>query len=180
MIPAYLLFFSRTVLCIVFSMSLFGKISDMAAFKRAVMDFGLLPKSLTALFAALVIVAELSVVVLVLVGDLMMFGFALAVLILVVFSLALVFVLVRRARISCNCFGPTSKIVSFADVGRNAAFILCALVGLTAQNLARAQDIPMRLAEYAIIGAMAVIFVILFTQIENWSETFRQAFSNKE
>jgi hypothetical protein len=134
--------FAQGLLAIVFLVSLTSKVRDMEGFRHTVAAFGVLPPALTAFAAPLLAAAEAVVVVLLLGGllpadlwpaarPLAVSGLVLAVVLLVAYTAALVAVRMRRARVSCNCFGASAA-VSWYDVVRNGLFGLTAGLGLVA------------------------------------------------
>ena len=129
MLP-YLLTFCRLVIGLVFVISFVGKVRDVGQFAATIGRFDLLPRRWTQTAALLFLGGEAAVVILLIAGGpLLPLAFALATLLLLLFSLALLSVLRRGIETSCNCFGASEKPLTYYDVGRNAGFIACSLLG---------------------------------------------------
>ena len=126
----YLQIFCRVVIGLVFTISFLGKAFHLSSFQRSILAFNILPARFSRPAALLFLSGEGAVVILVGVGgSLLGLAFVLAILLLLVFSCALLSVLIRKLQTSCNCFGPTEKQVSSADIWRNIGFLLCASSG---------------------------------------------------
>src|SRR5579871_6128532 len=112
----YLLAFCRMATGLVFATAIFGKMRDVAAFQQALYGFHLLSRRLSNLAALLFLGGEVAVVLLLLIGGpFLLYGFALAILLLLIFCMALASVLVRKLHTSCHCFGVSSKPVTHLD-----------------------------------------------------------------
>ena len=171
----YMLTFCRVVVGLVFAISSISKARDIAQFKQAVSKFDLLPKRLSGLAALLFLCGEFAVVLLMLIGGpLLLPGFFLAICLLLLFSLVLTSVVIRRIHTSCNCFGASAKPVSSLDVGRNAGFILCALGGCLTLLWAQDTRISLSLPEWLMTGVAAVVFVLIWLQLGEIVQLFRQ------
>jgi peroxiredoxin len=126
----YLLVFSRIALGLLFAYSFVAKARDVAQFAGSIGRFELLPQRWTKPSARLFLGSEAAVVVLLILGGrLLPLAFALAGLLLLLFTLALLSALRRGIKTSCYCFGATDKPLTYYDVGRNAGFIACSLLG---------------------------------------------------
>ena len=129
MLP-YLLTFSRVALGLLFAYAFLAKVRDVAQFAAAVGRFELLPRRWVKTAALLFLAGELAVILLLLTGGSWLpLAFALASLLLTLFTLALLSTLRRGIETSCNCFGASEKPLTYYDVGRNAGFIACSLLG---------------------------------------------------
>lgn len=172
-ISPYLLAFCRVVIGIVFAVSSISKALNIAQFKQTIRTFRLLPGWLCNIAALLFLCSEFAVVVLtILGGSLLIFGFVLAVSLLLLFCFALVTVLVRRIRTSCNCFGPSTKQVSRLDIWRTIGFIFCALVGYATLVWTKSNQGNVDLVEWVLIGLGAVVFVVIWTQLREITQLF--------
>ncbi|MFO7540248.1 MAG: redoxin domain-containing protein, partial [Chloroflexota bacterium] len=130
MILSYLLTFCRIVIGLAFAISFVAKARDVAQFAATIDRFDLLPPSWIRPVALLFLGGEAAVVVLIIAGGRLLFlAFGLATLLLFVFTLALLSALRRGIETSCNCFGASEKPLTYYDVGRNAGFIACSLLG---------------------------------------------------
>ncbi len=174
-VSLYMLAFSRVAVGLVFAVSGISKARDIAQFRQTISSFNLLPRWLSGIGAVLFLCGEFAVVVLLLIGGpLLIIGFTLAIFLLLLFCVALVSVLARRIRTSCNCFGTSTKQVSRSDVWRNVGFVLCALVGCG--TLAWTKDIQgnLGLLEWALTGLGAVVFIVIWIQLGEIIQLFRQ------
>ncbi len=174
-VPLYLLAFCRAVVGLVFALSSVSKVVNLAQFKQTISSFNLLPSWLSSIAAVLFLYGEFAVVLLVILGGpLLTIGFSLAILLLLLFCIALVSVLVRRIRTSCNCFGPSAKLVSRSDVWRNIGFMLCALGGWEGLGLTKNAQGNLGLFEWILTGLGAGAFVVLWTQLGEIVQLFHQ------
>ena len=170
----YILAFCRSVIGLVFTLSGLGKARDMAQFRQTILGFRLLPPYLSGLAALLFLCGEFAVVLFLAIGEPLLFpGFALAILLLSIFCAALASVLVRKMHITCNCFGPSEKPVTPADLWRNAGFIFCAVGGCGVQTWSSQSQSP-GLIEWLLAAFVATIFVLLWTQLGEIAQLFRQ------
>jgi hypothetical protein len=132
--------FAQGLLAVVFAASLVGKVRDMERFTRTIMAFDLLPPVLSTFAARMLAAAEAILVVVLLVslwppvtlpaGVVAVTGLLLVAVLLVTYTVALIIVKVRQTRVSCNCFGTSATMVSWADVIRNGLLLLVAGLGL--------------------------------------------------
>lgn len=174
-VSLYLLAFCRVALGLVFLASSLSKVRDAAQFRQTIRAFRLLPSALSGMAALLFIGGEGTVVVLLVIGGpLLLPGFVLGGSLLLFFSLALVSVLVRKIQTACHCFGASTKLVSPADVWRNLAFMLCALLGSVALNEPKAAQTSLSLAEWMLTGLGALVFVVIWIELGEIVQLFRQ------
>jgi Methylamine utilisation protein MauE len=174
----YLLAFCRIATGLLFAVSAIGKLRDFAAFRASVAGFELLPRAWSPIAARVLLGAEVGVVLLLAVGGpLLPVGFWLAALVLLGFSAALVAVLRRGLRVTCNCFGPTTRHVSYYDVIRNLVLLAVALLGVLALA---ASGQALDGTEIVLVALMAGCFVALLTQLADVAETLRRPFSVME
>lgn len=168
--------FCRVVIGVAFLVSSASKVIDFPRFKQAVRAFRLLPDWLSGGAAFLFLCSELAVVILLALGSSFLLpGFALAIGLLSLFSLALVTVVIRRIRTACHCFGPGTKEVSFVDVWRNLGFLVCALVGCLMLIWTKANLLQqVNLLEWVFIGLGGIVFLIIWTQLGEITQLFRQ------
>ena len=175
MVSLYILAFCRVVIGLVFVVSSISKVLHISRFRQAISNFHILPGQLSGAAAILFICGEFAVVIFVIIsGPLLLFGFALAIFLLLLFCIALVSVLVRRIRTSCNCFGASTKQVSHFDVWRNVGFILCALGGYGALAWTKGTQGNPGLLEWVLIGLGAAVFVVIWIQLGEIIQLFRQ------
>lgn len=173
--PPYLLAFCRIVIGLVFLFSSAGKIRRVKTFMQTIRRFRILPAHLSALAAVLFLCGEGAVVVCLGVGGpLLLPGFVLALLLLLLFCAALASVLIRNIHTSCNCFGTSEQEVTRADLWRNAGFILCALGGCSALYWEGGARESLSLAEWALVGMGALVFVLIWLQLHEIASLFHQ------
>ena len=171
-LPAYMFAFCRIVIGLVFLFSSAGKILQMRAFVQTIQRFHLLPTRLNAPAAAFFLCGECAVVIFLGIGgSLLLPGFVLAGLLLLLFCAAMATVIARGIHTSCNCFGTSEKEVTRTDIWRNAGFILCTLGGCSALRLGVQESL--NLAEWVIVGLGALIFVIIWLQLQEIVSLFR-------
>ena len=101
-------------------------------------------------------------------------GFGLALLLLLLFSSALTSVITRSIHTSCNCFGTSEKEVTHTDLWRNAGFILCALGGCASLSWEGGAQETLSLAAWAVTSLGALVFVIVWLQLQEIVSLFRQ------
>jgi hypothetical protein len=170
---AALLIFCRWSIGLTFAVSALGKATAMGSFRDAIVDFGLLPAQLTGAVAGVVVGAEGLVVALEAAGGVLArAGFALALALLAGFSAVLARTLRKKTDVSCNCFGPSERKVSWFDVGRNASLALCCAGGLwtAAGGTAVRLSAGLGLA----LGLVAAGFVIVVTALEDITVLLRR------
>jgi hypothetical protein len=167
MLQLYLLEICRSVIALLFSISLIGKVFNPRVFSRSVERFKLIPRQLVPLAALLVLSGEAATVLaLALGGRLLLAGFVLALALLGVFSLALSSVLRRDIQIPCHCFGASTRPISRYDLWRNAGFVLCALGGCgLAVSAPGHVSQGVSLAAWGIIGPASAVIVAVWSQL---------------
>jgi hypothetical protein len=164
--PFYILIFSRIVIGITFTVSFANKIRDVSAFERTIFTFNIVPRRLCRTAAVIFLSGELSVVILVIQNAFLWFGLLLAIVMLFVFCIAIIFVLLRQMRIPCNCFGTTTRVVSYYDLLRNIGFILCAFSGLVSLSVLDGRQFTLGMIEWGLIGLISVVFVLIWMHID--------------
>jgi hypothetical protein len=156
---------------LVFAWSFVGKARDVPGFERTIARFDLLPKSLQRLAALAALAGELAVALTMLAGGAALaWGFGLAALLLLAFCVALAAALARKIETACNCFGASERPISPYDLLRNAGFTACALGGC---GLAGQAAAPLGWLEWALAGATAGVFVIVWAQVGEIAGLFR-------
>lgn len=174
MVASYLMAFCQMVIGIVFAWSFVGKVRGFKTFEESVANFKLLPKRWSAFLACLVLLGELTVVISMITGGLLLLlGFLLATLILLVFCVVLASALIRQIRVSCNCFGPSQKLVSLSDILRNIGFILCAISGCGIAITQNISDV-LNIWAWVLTALAATTFVAVWVQVEEIVYLFRQ------
>lgn len=174
-VSLYILTFCRVAIGLVFAASSISKALDIVRFRQTIHSFNILPGQLSDIAALLFLCGEFAVVVLMLIGgSLLTLGFSLAIFLLLLFCIALVSVLARRIHTSCNCFGTSARQVSGFDVWRNAGFILCALAGYAVLAWAKNTQVNLGLVEWVLTGLGAGVFVVIWIQLSEIVQLFRQ------
>lgn len=174
-VSMYLLAFCRVVIGLAFVVSSISKVLNIAQFRQAISNFHILPRRLSGVTAMLFLCCEFAVVVFVLIGgSLLTIGFSLAIFLLLLFCIALVSVLARGIHTTCSCFGPSAKQVSRVDVWRNVGLILCALGGYGALFWTKGTQGNPGLLEWGLTGLGAVVFVVIWIQLGEIVQLFRQ------
>lgn len=171
MLPAYILAFCRAVIGLVFLVSFASKALNLHAFEHTIASFSVLPKGWSRPASVCFVAGEIAVAILItLGGQFLAPGFALAILLLAVFTLGLASVLARRLRVSCNCFGPSSQLVSPYDICRNLGFIVCATVGLAVLDVSPS---TLQWIEWLLIGLVAAVVAAVWINLRDIAQLFR-------
>lgn len=178
MFSVYLLLFARWFVGLTFAWSSSAKLRSFAGFEAAVFDFGLLPTRWTRPVAAAVVAAEAAIALAMLTrGFVLSAGFLAAIALLVGLTTAIVTVLRRKARVACNCFGASDRVLTRYDVARNAAMVAVCTVGLACSH---ALTVPVEpLAAVGVVGAAAFL-VALVANLGDVLETLRRPFTLDE
>jgi hypothetical protein len=172
----YILAFCRITTGLVFAWSFVGKAQDISSFIQTIDHFKLQPKALHHPVAVAFLGGELVVVVtMILGGKLLLWGFLLAGLLLILFSSALISVLLRKIQTPCNCFGTSSRAISYHDVVRNAGFVACVTGGCVGLSVSNTMPITLTLPEVGLTGFVAMAFVVIWTHLAEIVELFRPA-----
>jgi hypothetical protein len=171
----YLLAFCRVTTGLVFAISSFGKAHDVGKFQQAIYGFHLLSRRLSNLAVLFFLCGEITVVLLMLIGGpFLLYGFALAILLLLIFCSAFASVLVRKLHTSCNCFGASEKPVTQADIWRNVGFLLCAGGGCEALIWMRGAQESLEWMAWLLIALSAGVFVMIWIQLGEIVQIFHQ------
>jgi hypothetical protein len=170
----YILLFTRFALLLVFASSAITKLNNLSAFQNTIDNFHILPKQLDKPSAYLLFGGEIVVALFMLIGNYyLMIGFLLTILLLTLFCMAILWVLQKGILTSCGCFGPSQKEISYADFWRDIGFLVCALLGLTAISIHPNTTVTISYGEKGILGAMAIVFVVLSFYLGEIIELFR-------
>lgn len=162
-ISAYMLAFCQVVTGLLFLISSISKLRDVYGFIGTIHRFRLVNQYFERPIAFAFLAGELLVVILMVVGgSILAWGFLLATFLLILFSGALVSVLIRRIQTSCNCFGSSQKQVTRYDIVRNAMFVLCTGTGFfLVQN---ANTSGLGILDWSFVGLVSVLFVVILIQ----------------
>lgn len=167
------LMFFRAVIGCAFLLAFVGKVRDLSSFRAAISAFELVPDRWIRRVAALVLLAEAAVVVLMLRGGPVLdWGFWLAALLLGIFTGIIALTLKRRIQMACNCFGPHTMVLSRIDLLRNTGFLACSLLGagLSSMDIVAAHPSGW---EWVVITVIAVMLVGLWVELGELANLFR-------
>ena len=171
---AYLQTFCRILLGLIFLLSSTSKLRDMVGFRKTMNNFQILPTQFNRFASWLFVGSEIMVVILFVVGgSALLAGFLLAAFLLTIFSLVLVSVWVRKLPTSCHCFGSSTRVVSLFDIWRNVGLLLCSFSGLLILVEIQQNTAPLDLFAWLLIGGLAVIVVLVWTQLSEIIQLFR-------
>lgn len=175
MFSVYLLLFARWFVGLTFAWSSLAKLRNFASFRAAVSDFGLLPSRwIRAVATAVVTVEALIAAAMLLDGLVLSAGFIAAVVLLAGLTTAIVTVLRRKARVACNCFGASDRVLTPYDVARNVVMAAVCVAGLACAPTLRAPAEP--IVTVGVVGAAAFL-VVLVASLGDVLETLRRPFT---
>jgi hypothetical protein len=175
MFTQYLAMAARTAMAVLFVVSAGTKVLDFSRYQRSVRDFEILSARWSRLAGLCFLAAEISVVVLVIVGGAFLLpGFVLAILLLVIFAAALETVVRRRLEVDCGCFGGQSEIVSQYDVARNALLALVAASGVAALAIDGNASGHLPAGEVILLTIMSAVLVMLVANLKHLARAFQQ------
>ncbi len=166
MINAYLLIFFRTVVGLVFTMSLVGKMRDIPSFTQTITSFRFFPPFFSRPLTYLFLLGEFGVITIMGIGEPFLFwGFLAATMMFLSFSIALSSVLLRKIKTSCNCFGPDEKNVSVGHIVRSFGFMVCGIGGGVSTYKFGNFTTTLDFVEIFSVGVMGILFVTIWTYI---------------
>jgi hypothetical protein len=172
---AFVVVFCRWLIGLAFAVSATGKARALGSFRSTVIEFGVIPSRLAPAVAVAVITAEGLVVALAAVVPVpAAAGFALALVLLAAFSVALGAVLRRKADVSCNCFGPGERRVSWYDLARNGLLGLCCAGGLWASAGSAGERLSPALI--VALGLAAAGFLTVTANLDDFIGILRKAY----
>jgi hypothetical protein len=161
----YLLMFCRMTIALLFGVSAWGKVRDVASFSAAVESLVGVRHGWSRLVAAAVIGAEVAVVVALTVGGASMrVGFAISLVLLVSFTAVLASAVRRGVDVGCACFGARRPRVSVYDIARNVLMIATAVTGL---GLVASADTVTSASALAVIVIMSAAFVVCVVNLKD-------------
>jgi len=176
MILGYLLIFCRMALGLLFFFAFLGKVPNLPPFERTLAGLGILPERFNRLAAFLFLISELTVILLLALGDQLLGpGLALAAMLLLFSSMALGSALARGLEFSDIGLGALPRPLSYYDLWRNAGFIGCAVAGWAAFILTGQSQMNLSLAEGVWVGLCAAVFVAAWTQLGEIARWLRLA-----
>lgn len=163
MVTNYLVAFCQSVTILVFALAVYSKGRDVAHFAHTISNFQLLPTLWSVGAAWIVIAAEASVVILLIVGWHVV-GFAIATALLLLFSIALISVIARSLQTTCNCFGVSVRPVELLDLVRNSGLLIVALTGF-ALAIGSSVLVALPFAGWAVSVLAGVLFVVIWLHL---------------
>jgi len=158
---AFFLVFNRAFLGTTFALSFFAKARHFASFVATLHAFRLLPTPVVKPAAALILAAELAILLLLGSELLLPVGFTIAFWLLLLFTGALAVVLYRGEAASCNCFGATETPISMTDLVRNGGLLLVTGLGW----LAAASTVSPGWDERLLLALMGIVYGLLWSHL---------------
>lgn len=172
MSSAYVLLLARWFVGLTFAWSSAAKLWRFSGFEAAVSDFGLVPSRWTRAVARIVVVVEALIAVAMLIGGpILSIGFVAAFALLSCLTLAILAVLRRKARVACNCFGASDRVLTRYDVARNVILLGVCVGGLVCSRASTAAIEPLVVA---VLGVASAAFVVLVANLGDVVETLRR------
>jgi hypothetical protein len=171
----FVLIFCRWLIGLAFAVSAIGKARALRSFRSTLTELGVLPARMASGAALATITAEGLVVVLVAAGDVLAAaGFTLALVLLAAFSVILRAAIRKNADVSCNCFGPGERRVSWYDVARNGLLGLCCAAGLWAWVISAGEHVSPALI--VALGLTAAGFLVITANLDDFIEMLRKPY----
>ena len=168
----YLLVFCQSTLIIIFLLATIGKLRDFEAFEQTIGRLQMLPSALNRLATSSIIGLELLTIVWLAIPSTRYLGFGLAFILLGGFSLVIWLTLQRQLTLACNCFGPSQRSISAADLRRNLGLIILASLGLILHtNIDLSQNVPWSI--WLTIGIGSAGFVAFWLQLPHIWQFFQ-------
>jgi uncharacterized membrane protein YphA (DoxX/SURF4 family) len=161
---SYLVLTLRAVLAGVFILSVVGKARGRGAFTAfagAVRRIGGVPDRLAAPAAAVVIVLETGIVVLLAVPGTGTAGFVAAGVALLTFTVVLTAALRRGTTGPCRCFGVADEPIAWRHVWRNAALTGCAAAGAVLAPGSAGVSMRPAAVLLCLLGAMMIVATVV-------------------
>jgi Methylamine utilisation protein MauE len=161
----------RLIIGLMFFVSIVSKLPHLGEFEETINSFNILPKKFQKIAILLILSGDISILtMLIFGGSCLIVGFTLAIIVLITFTIVLSSVIQRKLSVRCNCFGKNKNLISHATLWRNAAFIICATIGLFLSI-----DIPqesLKFSETTILVGVAAILVFILTNVEDLAYLF--------
>jgi uncharacterized membrane protein YphA (DoxX/SURF4 family) len=159
----YLLVAARCLLGLVFAVSAFGKLRSPAAFRAEFAGMAVVPGPAVGPVAALVIVLEAAVPVLLIVPATVPAGLLLAAALLVAFSVGIAVTLARGTGAACRCFGAAGSPFGRRHLLRNGLLVALA-AGAAAAGADTLPPVPGALLS-SFAGLVAALLVVGFDDL---------------
>jgi hypothetical protein len=147
---------------VVFAWAAGSKVRNRAAlrdFADSLDDFGVPWSWARPSLAGLIVCTEVTVVVLMLVSPAL--GFLLASALLLMFTAAIARLLMRRATVSCRCFGAPGTQLGLAHVVRNSLLLVATATGFSAELLLAPQPLELPVKGFAVAVGLLFASVIV-------------------
>jgi hypothetical protein len=138
-----------------------GKLRDVGAFASAIRSFRIVPRRWERPVACGVIVAELAAVLLLATRNVAPVGLILSVVLLGSFTVAMARVVARGDRVTCGCFGRSNAVVGGAQLVRNVAMIVVALLGAWTSVATPAVELPTTTAVVTVVFALLCVALVV-------------------
>lgn len=119
-----------SLLAVVFAVSAVAKLRDLGGFARSLPALFPAGRAFARPLTAVITAAEAAVPFLLVIPHAAAYGFGLAAVLLVAFTVAIGSALRRGRRAPCRCFGASSAPVGTRHLGRNAALLAAAALGI--------------------------------------------------
>ncbi len=163
----HLLTFCSWVFIVVFGISSASKAIAWDSFVRNIQDLGPVPKKWSRALVWPLVIAECLVAGSIACGgDVLAAGFVFGVFLLSAFSVFLGYVLAMRKRVSCNCFGTSSRIVTGWDLARNCSLITLGVAALSLLEAGYEQRSSLLSSDGALAAIVAALVVIVLVNMD--------------
>ncbi|MEO6088186.1 MAG: MauE/DoxX family redox-associated membrane protein [Umezawaea sp.] len=173
----YLSFACRCLVGLVCGVSVIGKLRGRTAFREfagttrvlliAAFPIGAISHAAARVVGGVVVAAEASVVLLLLVPGAGWIGLGLAVVLMAAFGYGIAATVRRGVRTSCRCFGASSTPLGTRHLVRNACLFLVAATGLLIGPVGSADP-----AGLAVAGAAAAVIALLVVRLDDVIDLF--------
>jgi hypothetical protein len=161
--------FSQTLILATFIASALSKARDPSGFAHTVERFRLLPPNQAGTVARVLLGAEVLVVVLLATGfavqGAVTAGLVVALGLLIAYTAGLAAVRARGLAVACNCFGTSSRSVSWYDVVRNLLLVGVCVAGLLVA------PVSLSTMDTLLIGMVALGAALVVANLANVVET---------
>ena len=156
--------YARGVIGLAFALAVVGKALDLDSFVQGIRSADLLPRGRAKPAASAVVALETLTVGLMLPGGTWsVTGLLLAAAQLTGYSAVLV-VMLRKGDVRCACFGPATRVVSAADLVRNAVLAAVAVAGVVAWSRSPGD---LATSDAVLVLAPAVATVLLLVALDD-------------
>lgn len=161
-----ILFLVSILISVTFLIASIAKVMTWHSFTASLGDLGLpFRQRFIPAVSGIVVIAELSVAILIMLGNqLRVIGFVLGLILLMAFTGVLVSVLWREVARECNCFGVSERPINNVDVVRNLGLCACCVTGI---GLAQAGQTTMMVGrgELELLGAIGILAAVVWSNL---------------